>query len=261
MELRIEKIQFDAAYENFRRPRYKSETMKTIFIMKRMKAFTMMWLGLALISMNLQAVEETRNVKNFSTVSFSIPANMVISQGNMESLTLIGSQSDLDKIITKVENGELIIKKKKNSGRIDDIKILLSVKNLEELNIAGSGDVSFKTPLKTSNLELSIAGSGDVVCDEITADEVELSIAGSGDIRLGGTLSKELEISIAGSGDVDASNLKCPEVEVSIAGSGDAKVWAEDKLECSIVGSGDVRYKGRPLVESDATGSGSTKPF
>ena len=213
------------------------------------------------VSAGIRAEEEKREVSDFDKVSLAIPADMEISQGSVESLILSGSKSDLEKIVTKVENGNLKIYKKKGTSNLGDVKIALSIKELKDLSIAGSGDVKFITDFNTDDFELSIAGSGDVECNKISANKVEISVAGSGDVMMGGVTEDELEISIAGSGDVNASGLKCREVEVSIAGSGDARVWAEEMLDASIVGSGNVYYKGRPLVKSEATGSGSTQPL
>lgn len=212
-------------------------------------------------SATLLSQEEKREVSGFNEISFSLPGELIIEQGNTESLVIRASDEDLQKIITKVEGDHLKIYTKQGSNRLGKVTVLVTVKELSELSLAGSGDVQIKGQLKTQELEISVSGSGDVSAMDVRAREMEISLAGSGDVELGGALSNELEISIAGSGDVDASGLQAQEVEVSIAGSGNARVWAEESLEVSIVGSGDVYYKGRPLVDSSSTGSGSTRPL
>ncbi|MBN1119065.1 MAG: DUF2807 domain-containing protein [Bacteroidales bacterium] len=206
----------------------------------------------------LYAFEEQRDVKDFNEISFSIAGNLILDQGNEFKFTISGNKSDVEEIITKVENGRLIVKTKSHVHNLSDIVVRITLPELRSLDLAGSGDVVAKESFKSDNLNISIAGSGDVVFDNLTAEEVELSIAGSGDMIIKGK-TKELEISITGSGDINTVEFTASDVEVNITGSGDAKVYATDKLETNIVGSGSVYYKGKPLIDASSVGSGSTK--
>ena len=216
--------------------------------------------ALVFSSVKLSAQEEKRDVSGFNSVSYALPGTLEIVQGTKESLMIKGDKEDIEKVITRVEGNELKIYTKSHESNLSDIHILVTVVQLEELSVAGSGDVNINDVLKSDKFELSLSGSGNVNCDRLEASELELSLAGSGDVTIAGKVN-EIELSIAGSGDVEASELESKDAEVSIAGSGSVKVWATDKLESSIVGSGDVYYKGRPLVESKTIGSGSTKPL
>ncbi len=211
------------------------------------------------LSCSLKAEKESRNISDFREIKYSVPCNLEIIQSDKISLVLEGDKEDLERIITKVEGDELKIYTKNFSSGLGDVKIYLSVTELNGLSVAGSGDVVFKSKLTTDELDLDLSGSGNIQCEELTANEVEVNIAGSGDILLGGMAENEFEINIAGSGDVRAENLKTKEAEVNIAGSGSVKIWATERLETNIVGSGDVYYKGNPLVNAESIGSGHTK--
>jgi hypothetical protein len=207
------------------------------------------------------AQQQKRDVSGFDKISYSISGELEITQGNKEELILIGDSEDLEKIITVVDGGKLKIYTKNNNSRLGNVIVKVTVKELSGLSIAGSGNVEFKSDLKTGDFDLDLSGSANIVCPNIAANELDIDLAGSGNIRIGGELESELEISIAGSGNVDCADLKAKEVEVKIAGSGDVKVWATDELESNIVGSGNVYYKGRPLVDAETSGSGKTKPL
>lgn len=211
-------------------------------------------------SAQLSGQEESRHVSGFTSISYSLPGSLEIVQGDSENLVLKGNPEDLDKIITKVEGSTLKIYTKPHVSNLSHINICVSVKELEELDIAGSGDVTIKNVLKSNYFELSLSGSGDVTCENLEASKLEISLAGSGDVSIAGKVN-EVEISIAGSGDVWADELESEKAEISIAGSGSVKIWATKYLESSIVGSGDVYYKGNPLIDSETIGSGSTKPL
>ena len=214
-----------------------------------------------LIAQSIHAQEQKRDVSGFNKISCSISADLEISQANKEELILVGDTDDLEKISTKVEGGELKIYTKNNNTRLGKVKVMVTLKELNEVSLAGSGNVVFKSDLKTEEFEIELSGSGDITCPNITAKEVEISLSGSGNINMGGISEEELEVNIAGSGNIDCANLKAKEVQVNIAGSGDVKVWATDELGSNIVGSGSVYYKGNPLVEAVTSGSGKTKPL
>jgi hypothetical protein len=225
------------------------------------KTFYLLTLGLMLIGPLAFGQKEKREVSDFSQIGYSLPGSMEIIQSDKVSLVLEGDKDDLERIITRVEGKELKIYTKNSSSGLGQVKVYVTVTELEELSVAGSGDVTIKSRLKTDELEIQLSGSGNIQCEDLEANEVDIDLAGSGDILLGGVAENELEINIAGSGDVKAEDLQTKAADVNIAGSGSVKVWATDELESNIVGSGSVYYKGNPLVDAETMGSGKTKPI
>ncbi len=242
--------------------------------------------------------EEVRAVSNFSKFVLALPATVTLTQGATESLTIAADDNLLPLFTTRVEGGELIIEADKSRGFTTkhEIKIRLTVKNLNAIAIKGSGDVN-GDQLKSDNLEIAIAGSGDVKFKAIRADQfkvdikgsgdvaivtlesktVDASIVGSGDIRLPGVqaarvnisvkgsgdvmaagIADKVDIEIMGSGDVSARRLIAREAGVRIMASGDAEVHAKEKLTASVSGSGEIRYAGSPAnVSRSVKGSGT----
>ncbi len=213
---------------------------------------------LVLAAQSVFAYDENRELKNFSEIAFSISGDLYLTQGNSFSIKIEGDQKDVEKIITKVEGNTLIIKVDNHWKSYGDVKVYVTLPKLEELALAGSGNIIAKSAFAVDGLEMSVAGSGDIFFDNLTTQKTEISVAGSGDIKLVGSSGEKLEISIAGSGDINATEFKAQKVEVDISGSGTAKVYATDKLETSIVGSGSVYYKGDPKVDASSIGSGRT---
>jgi hypothetical protein len=233
--------------------------MKKLLFLNRFRAISAAGTLLIFLSFNLRAQEEQRNVSGFNSIGFALPCQLEITQGTTEGLTLKGDKEDMDKIVTEVRGSELKIYTNSHNARFHDVVIRVSVVNLEELSAAGSGNVVFKTGLKTSDFEISLSGSGNLNCDNLMASSTNVNLAGSGSVSLGGVVSEDSEMNIAGSGNINAEKLQVKKCEVSISGSGSARVWATDKLESNIFGSGNVYYKGKPLVDANTAGSGSTK--
>lgn len=205
-------------------------------------------------------VKEEREVKGFDKIAFSLSCDLEIKQGNAEDILIEGDEKDIPKVVTEVKDGTLQIKRKKGTtSNFKDMKVIVTVKELKELSVAGSGDVNFTTALKADNLSIKLSGSSDVSCENLVADQLDVKVAGSGDVKLGGELASDLEIRLSGSGDIKAHDLKAKTARVSIAGSGDISVWATEFLESRVAGSGDIKYKGDPKVDSKVSGSGDIK--
>jgi hypothetical protein len=187
--------------------------------------------------------EESRAVANFSQLTLALPANVTITQGATESLTISADDNLLPLLSTRVVNNELLIEGDKNRGfsTKKEIKIRLMVKSLNTIKIKGSGDVH-GDQLKSDKLDIAIEGSGDVKFNAIRADEFKVGILGSGDVSIDTVESKLLESNVRGSGDVKFGSVKAGQVNISVTGSGDVgAAGSADKVLIEISGSGDVR--------------------
>lgn len=187
--------------------------------------------------------EESRTVANFSQLTLALPANVTITQGATESLTISTDDNLLSLMNTRVANNELLIEGDKNRGfsTKKEIKIRLTVKSLNNIKIKGSGDV-YGDQLKSDKLEIAIEGSGDVKFNAIRTDQLKIGIVGSGDVGIDTVESRLLESNVRGSGDVKFGSVKAGQVNISVTGSGDvAAAGNADKVTIEISGSGDVR--------------------
>lgn len=197
---------------------------------------------------------ESRDLDHFKGVDLSIPASVIIKKGTEYSFE-ISAEENLHKIIkTRVKGRTLHISSTEHCLRSSGIDVVITMPELRDLRIGGSGDIYLEDHFECDLLELKINGSGDIE-GAVTAELVECGINGSGDIDIAGT-TEELKVNIKGSGDVDAIKLKSEDVFVRVYGSGDCRVYATSYLEVKISGSGNVRYKGKPDVDMSSNGSG-----
>lgn len=201
-----------------------------------------------------------RTVGEYDAISCAGSFDYILVSGTEGQLKIEGEENLLKYVITEVKNGKLIVKTEKginlkySKGKA--IKVTIPFKDINEVSLAGSGDLWTEDTINTTNLDVSLAGSGDMKID-IKATSVESSLAGSGDIELNGSTTN-LEVSIAGSGDYSGYGLNADNTEVTISGSGDAEVVSNLSLKARVAGSGDIKYKGNPDKEdTKVSGSGS----
>lgn len=237
--------------------------MKRIFLFLAFVVLTLSacrWMGFRRIKGNGVIVTQDRNISRAQKIKLAGSYNVEITQGPVTSVKVEADENILPYIITREEDGYLVIKSRDHfSFSTDhDIKVYITTNVLEQLHLAGSGNIIGKTKFTGGNkLGLKIAGSGDIRL-EVNTPDLESEIAGSGTVTLKGETRNE-SVKISGVGDYNADELKAENATVRIAGSGNVKVFAATNLDINIAGVGSVFYKGEPTVKQHIAGSGEVK--
>jgi hypothetical protein len=203
---------------------------------------------------------ETRNANKANRIKMAGNFDVEITQGPVVKVQIEGDENLLPYFIVEDRGGYLVIKGRDyfSYNSTDGIKVFITTPNLEEVILAGAGNIIGKSKFNGSDkLVLKIAGSGDIKMD-VNTPKVTSEIAGSGSVTLTGE-TKDQTIKIAGVGDYHAADLKSENAKVHIAGSGDVKVFASSQLDVNIAGAGSVYYKGSPVVKQHVAGSGDVK--
>ncbi len=195
------------------------------------------------------------DLPEFTSITLAMEARVEITQGPEQSVTVEGKSDIFDELDLDVSNSGIWTIRTKDCVRdVDNLTFYITVPDLNEIKISGSGKIISTNTFIGGDIELKISGSGEIDI-ALEADDVEVEISGSGKVFLEG-IGDELDLNITGSGDLRAFNLTTREGNIKISGSGDAEVRIEDRLDIRITGSGDVYYKGQPLLDISITGSG-----
>jgi len=180
--------------------------------------------------------------------------------GNEGKITIEGESNLIEYVECKVDGNSLTIGVEKgkrispSSGK--SITVTVPFESLNEVTLAGSGDVTSKSTIKSGSFTTTLSGSGDVKLD-IEAKQVNAKVTGSGNMTLKGK-SGDLTCGVTGSGDLDAFGLDSNNADATVTGSGNCKVNCSDFLQAKVTGSGDIDYKGEPKKkDTKVHGSGS----
>lgn len=202
---------------------------------------------------------EERSAENIERISLRGSGQVIVIQGAEEGVTVEADDNLLPYIETEMEGRELVLKIRDgvSVNTRNEIQYTVRVKNVSQVSISGSGDVTAGT-LETDDLTLEISGSGNINVDTLAVDSLTVRISGSGNLNLGGT-TREQDVTISGSGNYDAAELTSQRAAITINGAGDMTVWAEEELDIRITGSGTVRYYGSPTITQRITGGGTVQ--
>jgi hypothetical protein len=206
-----------------------------------------------------EGTQRSFEVGSFDRISLAGPHDVIVTVGGSPSVRAVGDSATLDKLQVRIDNGELILGNRNQSGfsfssNRHKATFYVTVPSLAAAAVAGSGDMKVDK-VAGPRFDAAIGGSGDLDVAAIKADEVGFSVAGSGGLRAAGAAQKS-KVSIAGSGSLDAPAFQTADVTVSIAGSGSAQLKATGNADVTILGSGSVEIRGGARCNVSKLGSG-----
>ena len=233
-------------------------------------AFVGLTFNSCVININGESVKGDGNVvtrdftiSHFDELVCALPATVNYSVADQSTCTVRLDENLFDYVDVVVKDGELVLRQPKPKGgkyinfNATEFVIDITGPNVDEITLAGSGDLNILSPIHEQSLEVSIAGSGNVVFkEEVDINHLELSVAGSGDILIDKGTIREIEAEIAGSGKI-VSHADVRDLDANVAGSGDITAQVNGSLEYFIAGSGDIKYYGDAEVKGKVMGSGT----
>jgi hypothetical protein len=193
------------------------------------------------ISGSGELISEFRNVVNFTKVRSEGVFEVMITQGNSQSIEIIADDNIIQEIKTVVVNNELrLYLDDDNNYRHITSQINIIVPSITSIKNSGVGNI--------------------LILDIDTIDDFNIYNSGTGNISIEGS-AKSLTIKNEGSGDVEGFLFAIDDCDLQIIGSGDCKVNCANNLNVDIEGSGDIYYLGSPIIEADISGSGKIINF
>jgi hypothetical protein len=204
--------------------------------------------------------KETRKITDFNTITIRYPAEVVIRQGEKESLTIEADDNLLPQLSTDVRSGTLIIENKEDNwaDRVDPtetVQITITVKDLNGIKFNSAGTLLVED-LQSDELELSISGAGEVTLTGLEIGNLDISLSGAGTIHADG-VAENVRINISGLGSFEGEGLSSQTADVEISGAGSASLRVEKELTAKVSGAGSVNYYGDPEVSQHISGAGA----
>jgi hypothetical protein len=180
---------------------------------------------------------QERPISHFSAVQINLGADLVLTQGDTESLSIEADENLMQYIQTEVLNGKLIVSKPNDVSLAPSRPIRLSV-----------GFTTLDT--------IEVFGASAITADHLDLDKLTLSFNGSGSTYLVGRVETQA-ISIRGQATLRNFDLMSRDVSVDIKGTGTVEVSASDTLNVTVEGMGNIRYSGSPQITQNISGTGT----
>nr|PZN49510.1 MAG: hypothetical protein DIU61_16760 [Bacteroidota bacterium] len=232
--------------------------------------FCTMVFVLAALGAGAQVTKKTLELPEFNSIYVNSNYTVYLKQTNkqevvVEALTEIYELTDIH-----VEDGVLMInveRKPSNTNKsiwakIDDIKlnptmkVMVSMKNINELQVNGGGKIISQNSLATSNVALSVSGTGMMDLD-LKGDVIKAEVSGAGKIHLRG-YGNSIEALVSGSGGINGFACGTETAKARVTGPGYCELNVTNDLFAAIQGNGVIKHKGNTKnVQKKIYGSGS----
>ncbi len=235
---------------------------------------TIILLSLVILSIasftNAQTTKKTLELPEFKSIYVNSNYTVYVKQTNKQEVTVEALTEIWELTTVKVENGVLMVNVERKPdnpnksiwAKIDDIKmkptmkLTVSVKNINELQVNGGGKIISENSVASDYIALSVSGSGGIDLD-IKGNNLKTEISGSGNITLKGYATTN-DIVMSGSGSLNAFACELETAKVKLSGSGTCEINATSTLDALVLGSGSLKHKGNTKnVSKKVYGSGS----
>jgi predicted small secreted protein len=180
-----------------------------------------------------------RAVGAFSAVDISGVGEIVITQGQTESVTVETDDNFQDVVLSEVRGDTLHLGMKPNASMSNITTMILTVtaRDLKRITFSGAGTINVH----------------DLQGEQITVDQ-----SGAGKMTIAGTV-QEQHVTLSGAGSYDGAALTSDRATITLSGLGNATVHAREQLDATISGAGSIEYIGNPQINKQISGLGSVR--
>jgi hypothetical protein len=204
-------------------------------------------------------IAQEREIIEVSSIKVDYPAQVVVRQGDRQSVRVEAEDNLLPGLKTQVRNGALEVFYESNDGRhvspTKPVKITIVVKDLNEMDLTSATDLIIEG-LKAEELNLSLSGAGNTRLNEVSLQNLSVNLSGAGSMTASG-IADNLALDISGFGSFNGKQLHGQSANVDLSGAGSATVWVDDQLDAQISGAGSVNYYGSANVSQRIYGLGN----
>lgn len=214
---------------------------------------------------NMNSIEGSGNVTtekrtvqgDFKNVSVSNAIDLVIEQSDVTEVTVEADDNLQKEIVTKVENGTLVISCKYSSFRnITMKKVTVKMPVIDKIEASSASSVQSKNVIEGENITLESSSAASMQVN-IESDKISVDSGSGSSVTLEGK-ALSLSTSASSGGSIEADKLAANEVEAQASSGGTINVNSIVTLKAKASSGGNVNYTGTPkTVEKEASSGGN----
>ena len=226
-----------------------------------------------------QITSETRPVSGFDQIDICCGMQLMLTQGETESLEVVADDNLLPEIVTEVRAGTLVIHYRDSNGSTQylpsqPVRVQVGALQINKLVVSGGGGLE-AGPLQADRLAMDLSGGSRARMDTITADNLNVVVSGGGNLSLQDAQLTALDLDLSGGSAASVDMLQAERLkldssgggEISIAGSaprqdvslsGGSSYQAgdleSDSVTIQMSGGGEVSLWVKEMLEADLSG-------
>jgi hypothetical protein len=219
-----------------------------------------------------QVTKKVLELPEFKSIYVNSAYTVYLKQTNKNEVTVEALTEVFNLSTIKVENGILMVNIERKPddpnksiwAKIDDIKLnptiklYVSMKNVNELQVNGPGKIISENSIASDYIFLAVNGSGSMEVD-LKGNTVKTEVTGSGTLTLKGYATSN-DVLVSGNGLVRGFDCPVETAKVKVSGNGGCEVNVSNSIEAMVMGSGTVKHKGNTKnAQKKIYGTGSVE--
>jgi hypothetical protein len=200
---------------------------------------------------------ETRTVnQDFKSIEVSYGIKVNVEQSDTKGITVEADDNLQKHIITKIENGVLIIESDKNYNSTETPVVNVKMAVINGLSASSGSEITSSNVLTTENIDVK-SSSGSQINIDVEADAISLESTSGSSIDASGKALK-LETSSSSGSEINAENLMANEVVSQTSSGSSTVVCPIVKLDAKASSGSSISYNKIPKTISKEESSGGS---
>lgn len=156
-------------------------------------------------------ITEKRNITTpFTKIAASTGVEVIVDQSETTEVEVEVDDNLMEHIVTKVENGTLIIKIDGNINTMESAIVRVSTKTIEGLESTSGATIRSKSTLRGTNLKVK-SSSGSTINTDLEYEKVSCESSSGSEIKVNGK-ALVLETSSSSGSEIEAQDLAANEI-------------------------------------------------
>ncbi|MFD1003512.1 GIN domain-containing protein [Ohtaekwangia kribbensis] len=229
----------------------------------KMIKITLASLLFAIATLTYGQEEITKDLRSFNRVIASPRINVILEEGDHESIRLVYSNVSADKINIEVKGKTLRLYlddarvtdklERENWGknsvyRNATITAYVTYRQLKHLEIRGAQELTCKSELKAKKFKLKAYGENEITLASINTEYLKTSFYGENELKIKGGTAEYQKYRLFGENKIDTQALKSFSTITNIYGESKIKLTTQDELRVNSFGESRVSYNGDAQV-------------
>ncbi len=211
-----------------------------------LKKTTGLVIVIALLSVQFSFAQKIseRKLKDFNSIRIVGQINVELVQGDENKIYLESEDVEVEKMTTKIKDGELLLKVLSHLFKDPAIYAKITFKKINKISANADADVLFEDPVIEKDFTIK-STSGAKIELKIDSENVNLSAFQGGQVLIAGD-ADTLDAYVNTGGILSGTDLNCKNAKIKMNTGGKGEITVEKSLNASINTGADFSYFGTP---------------
>ncbi len=187
---------------------------------------------------------EQRDLSGFTGVDAGGVFDIEIQKASQFSVSIEAGEELLPLIETEVSNQTLRIKFDRSVRNVDDVKVFISMPELNHVDLSGASSVQVESGFVAEKFSLDMSGAASAVLD-VAVNQLVVDLSGASDLELKGK-AYSMELDSSGAAEVNAEEMVIKDAVIDLSGASEISLNITGELVAEASGASEISCVAQP---------------